>query len=174
MPHHLTRHKMELKLDKPLPVPSLAEGYLWIPWDDDLLDAASEIHFLSFRGETDADLFASFRTRKGCHGLWEEVRYLQHFLPECNWLIGTADQLCATIQCVALSKTIGGIQNLAVLPAYRGQGLGKALVERALRVFQTLGLKSVTLEVTEENSPAFRLYQSLGFRKIATTYRPVA
>ena len=55
---------------------------------------------------------------------------------------------------------IGAIQNLGVVPEYRGQGLGRALVRQALEGFYQAGLRRAYLEVTAENSAAVRLYRT--------------
>ena len=45
----------------------------------------------------------------------------------------------------------------------RRQGLGRALVLKALEAFRNLGAQSVALEATAENAVAIRMYSSLGF-----------
>jgi GNAT superfamily N-acetyltransferase len=61
---------------------------------------------------------------------------------------------------------------LAVAPAYRGGGWGRLLIERLIHVARARSLKEMWLEVLTENTPAFQLYQSLGFRieRELTTY----
>jgi GNAT superfamily N-acetyltransferase len=53
---------------------------------------------------------------------------------------------------------IGGI---GVVPAARRKGLGRKLMEAVLEVAPPL----VTLEVLEQNEPAIKLYESLGFER---------
>ena len=55
----------------------------------------------------------------------------------------------------------GFITNVAVLPAYRRRGIGKALVLAALE--NGSALSRVTLEVRASNRAAIELYRSLGF-----------
>ena len=55
------------------------------------------------------------------------------------------------------------IADVAILPAFRGQGLGKALLVRSLRGLIALGFSNVLLWVTEANAAAQRLYRSAGF-----------
>ena len=50
-----------------------------------------------------------------------------------------------------------------VLPAARRQGIAEAMMRRALRRTEELGLLRVTLAVDAENTPARRLYEGLGF-----------
>jgi GNAT superfamily N-acetyltransferase len=52
---------------------------------------------------------------------------------------------------------------LAVDPATRGRGLGRALVRRCLERCAELGLSGLVLCSLEEMTPAHALYRSLGF-----------
>ncbi len=68
---------------------------------------------------------------------------------------------------------IGAIQNVGVIPSYRGLGLGRALVRRALEGFCQAGLHRAYLEVTAENASAVQLYRDVGFRRAKTLYKAV-
>ncbi|NNF58371.1 MAG: GNAT family N-acetyltransferase [Rhodothermaceae bacterium] len=58
---------------------------------------------------------------------------------------------------------------MAVLPQFRGQGIGRALVKAVLEDAQaTPGTRIVQLTVTESNAPARRLYESCGFVAFGT------
>jgi ribosomal protein S18 acetylase RimI-like enzyme len=67
----------------------------------------------------------------------------------------------------------GGIQNLGVVPEYRGRGLGRALLLRALDGFMSVGVRRAFLEVTATNGPAVHTYRAVGFRAVKTLYRAV-
>ena len=65
-----------------------------------------------------------------------------------------------------LARWAGGdweILNLAVDPAARRQGVGRALVMLALHEGCTRGAERAYLEVRESNAPALAFYQRLGF-----------
>ncbi|GAB4192068.1 MAG: hypothetical protein Kow00105_06110 [Phycisphaeraceae bacterium] len=53
---------------------------------------------------------------------------------------------------------------LGLSPAFRGQGLGKALMYFALSRAKQLGFTGIHLAVDDANTPALRLYQHIGFR----------
>jgi ribosomal-protein-alanine N-acetyltransferase len=55
------------------------------------------------------------------------------------------------------------INNVAVRPAFRGQGIGTALLHQALAEGRRLGARRATLEVRASNLGARRLYERLGF-----------
>lgn len=57
------------------------------------------------------------------------------------------------------------IVDIALLPAYRGQGIGSTLLQGLLAEGETSG-RPVSIHV-EKHNPAMRLYQRLGFSPIA-------
>ena len=59
------------------------------------------------------------------------------------------------------------INNLAVLPEFRGRGLGTTLMRRVLTEGLRLGATRATLEVRVSNEAARRFYEGLGFRATA-------
>lgn len=65
--------------------------------------------------------------------------------------------------------------NIAILPAYRRQGLSYRLLEEALLYFAQNKGKIVTLEVRSRNHAARQLYEKLAFKQIASrpNYYPV-
>ena len=67
----------------------------------------------------------------------------------------------------------GSIQNVGIVPAARGLGLGSSLIGEALAGFRDAGIRRATLEVTAENTAAIRLYHRLGFRRTKTLYKNV-
>lgn len=62
------------------------------------------------------------------------------------------------------------INNFAIHPNYRGQGLGRLLLDWVLAEADTLGAPNATLEVRRSNSAALRLYDAAGFE--VTAVRP--
>ena len=60
------------------------------------------------------------------------------------------------------------INNVAVHPDCRGQGLGEAMMRFALDKVRAAGAAFVTLEVRQSNAPAVNLYKKLGFEILGT------
>ncbi len=56
---------------------------------------------------------------------------------------------------------------LGLLPAARGRGIGRALMQRLLGAVRERGLEVLTLAVDETNTPALRLYHRFGFTPVA-------
>ncbi len=68
-----------------------------------------------------------------------------------------------------LSRCAAGeaeILSVAIAPAWRGRALARPLLDLHLRRLAGLGIRSVFLEVGEQNMPAGRLYQGAGFREV--------
>ena len=57
----------------------------------------------------------------------------------------------------------GGVLGVALLPDFRGQGLGGRLMRQALDAAQAYGLHRIELTVRENNKNAVALYRKLGF-----------
>ena len=67
-----------------------------------------------------------------------------------------------------LARPLINIHDLAVIPAYRGQGVGRLLLEQVAARGQALGCCKLTLEVRADNHPAQRLYEAVGFNNAAS------
>ena len=78
---------------------------------------------------------------RACNGTRATLGYI------CRWLVG--DEV--------------HVLNIAVHPEYRGQGLGRRLVESVIAEADQAGARLVTLEVRRENAEARGLYRKLGF-----------
>jgi len=59
------------------------------------------------------------------------------------------------------------IDDVYVLPEFRGKGIGKKLAVGCLNRMKAAGAKAVTLQVLTGNKVAIKLYEKLGFK----TYR---
>jgi mycothiol synthase len=63
---------------------------------------------------------------------------------------------------------VGEVYVVGVDPGERGTGLGKALTLTGLHYLRGLGLDQATLYADEDNVPAVRMYQALGFIQTRT------
>jgi GNAT superfamily N-acetyltransferase len=174
------RFRMDLDLNDVAVAPrELPRGYRFVPWSADWSDIHADVKYRSFRWELDSNVFPCLGDALGCRQLMSDIANREGFLPEATWLIaawgedGTIDEYCGTIQGVRTDAFTGGIQNVGVVPDFRGLGLGTALVMQAARGFLDAGLDRVQLEVTARNPEAIRLYRRLGFRTVKTVYKAV-
>ena len=57
----------------------------------------------------------------------------------------------------------------SIAPAWRGRGLGRALIDRAIAEARHRDIETLMLAVDDANTPARRVYEAVGFT--ATTQR---
>jgi ribosomal protein S18 acetylase RimI-like enzyme len=167
------RFRMEIDLDGSSSPTQLPQPFWWVAWDESLVELHAEVKYLCFRDEIDSHVFPCLGERHGCQRLMREIRRKPGFLAVSTWLIASPEGYCGTVQGVMDRGPIGAIQNLGVVPRYRGLGLGKALVRQALEGFYQAGLRRAYLEVTAENTSAVQLYRAVGFRRSKTLYKAV-
>ena len=99
-----------------------------------------------------------------------------------GWSNGEFESLLADRQVVAhralAGRTLTGfvlsrmaadeaeILSVAVAPARRGRGLARSLLDLHMRRLAGLGIRTIFLEVDQDNLPARRLYSRAGFRQV--------
>jgi ribosomal protein S18 acetylase RimI-like enzyme len=66
---------------------------------------------------------------------------------------------------IELNKDYAYISDLVVLPAYRGQGLGRALLQQAEAYAISQGATVLKVDVLVANKGARSLYQAMGFQE---------
>ena len=180
---YFKRFRMEIDLTGRDLTPGPTPGrYRFLTWNDSLLDAFARAKYLSFRRETDLDLFPCLAKFEGCQRLMAEIAKKPGFLPQATWLAicppsfsTHAGRLlyCGTVQGVRDPNEVGGIQNLGVAHDHRRCGLGTSLLLRSLAGFQQAGVRRVHLEVTSHNTSAIHLYRRIGFTHVRTIYKAV-
>ena len=170
---YFKRFRMEIDLNDLPPRQRLPEGFAWVNWDPYLVEPHSEVLYSCFFEEIDATVFPSLGSRSGCQLLMTEIAGKPGFLPEATWLLSGPGGYVGSVQGVRERSGLGAIQNLGIVPAFRGQGLGKALLLQSLHGFFEEGLGRAYLEVTAQNDGAVRLYHRVGFRRRKTVYKTV-
>jgi ribosomal protein S18 acetylase RimI-like enzyme len=85
------------------------------------------------------------------------------------FLAAFGDVVVAKAELVLAPKTlptqIGYIKRVVVHPEYRGQRLAYRLMEAVIMFAREQGIAFLDLHVFEQNLPAVRLYESLGFQE---------
>jgi ribosomal protein S18 acetylase RimI-like enzyme len=56
-----------------------------------------------------------------------------------------------------------GVLGMGLLPLFRGQGVGRRLIETTLDAARRLGLSRIELTVRQDNASAIALYKKVGF-----------
>lgn len=176
---YFKRFRMEIDLENLPEEPPLPAKFRFQPWNAEILKRHAEVKFQSFRFEVDANVFPCLGDSEGCFRLMREISMRDGFLPAATWLIEHSEleqaewRPIATVQGVRDREGNGSIQNLGVIPGFRGMGIGAILLLRALKGFCESDLSRASLEVTSQNIGAIRLYERLGFRIVSTVYKAV-
>ena len=71
--------------------------------------------------------------------------------------------------CIAPTPTgvRGIIGMIGVVPEFRGQGISDSILLSGMRYLQSIDVQGIELEVDSNNTPAIRLYTSVGFKKVS-------
>jgi putative acetyltransferase len=82
-------------------------------------------------------------------------------------VVGWADIVPARAYAISHCGSLG----MGVLPGYRGQGIGRRLLEACIAKAWSRGLTRIQLDARADNSRAIRLYEQLGFIREAVKCR---
>lgn len=90
-------------------------------------------------------------------------RFIAEGLSLADSYVWQKDNAPAAIALIARRGASARLAAFAIRPAYRGQGLGKALMLSLMRDLQADGVRQFALEVMSENLHGIALWHSLGF-----------
>jgi ribosomal protein S18 acetylase RimI-like enzyme len=160
-----TRHYLVRPLEEPVALTPTDTRLRALRRDD--LAAAAQIIHRSHVGSLDAALNLTYATPAFCRGFVETLVLRAgcgRFDAEASLVAEAGSDAVGVLLASHLSRTNGHICQVSVSPEAQGRGIGRALMEAALRSFRAQGLKTASLSVTYENAAAYALYRSLGFR----------
>ena len=137
-------------------------------WVDADFQPAAGIITASYRAHIDSEINDQYRTSAG------SLRFLNNivrfpgcgvFDPEASFVAvhRPSNSLIGLILCSRVRDDAGHITQVCLVPEYRGEGIGEALLARSFDTLRGRKLKLLTLTVTEANHRAVELYRKLGF-----------
>lgn len=102
------------------------------------------------------------------HTTWKPASFQSELEQEQSLYIGFCQEgkLVGYIGSMSVLDEVS-VNNFAVLPAAKRQGIGSQLLDALLGLCQQRGFHRVWLEVRVSNQPALRLYQKFGFEEVA-------
>ena len=95
--------------------------------------------------------------------------FLERYGPEKDrlWFAEDGETMIGAIAIVGHTPEKAQLRWFILHPDYRGIGLGRRLLAEAMGYCKEKGYRTVFLETTEDQKTAIRMYEKLGFKKVA-------
>jgi len=141
------------------------------PWREMHIHEAAAIMQAAYQTTVDVELNLLYRTVEGCRSVLDNLQQQGG----CGPLVAEASVFARDRgQCIGFAVVTeiaprqGHLAQVAVLPAYQRQGVGRMLVNHCLTQLAARHFDTLSLIVSRANSHALRLYQALGLQEILT------
>jgi ribosomal protein S18 acetylase RimI-like enzyme len=137
-------------------------------WSEQDYQSAAAIITTAYRGHVDSNINDQYRSLSG------SLRFLNNivrfpgcgaFDPESSFVAvdKRSRTLIGLILCSRVRHDVGHVTQVCVLPDYRSQGIGEALLAATTENLRRREFSLLSLTVTEANRRAVELYLRLGF-----------
>lgn len=144
-------------------------------WEDRFMHVAGTIIADAYKGETDSEINAQYRSPAGAR------RFLSNIVefPGCGTFHSAASFLAfdsstgepaGMVLSSFVAADTGHVSQLCVMPSARDSGLGKELLRESTDACYRHGARLVSLTVTESNVAAISIYKKFGFRDVRRFY----
>jgi ribosomal protein S18 acetylase RimI-like enzyme len=150
----------------PVPSPALVELE---PWQERHIHEAAAIMQAAYRTTVDVQLNMLYRTVEGCSSVLDNLQQQGGCGPlvaEASVFARARGQGIGFVVVTEIAPRQGHLAQVAVLPAYQRQGVGRLLVHHCLTQLAARHFDTLSLIVSRENQHAFRLYQAMGLQEI--------
>ncbi|MFQ5978082.1 MAG: GNAT family N-acetyltransferase [Candidatus Heimdallarchaeota archaeon] len=162
---------IEKETVRALAEPDLRSEYTFSSWATEMRPSIIELlHQSHYNSEMsiDASIFPQFIGIEGTTRLIGELEdnYYGQFKNQLTRVLKHNNEYIGVCFLTVIRQMVGYIPEISLLPAYRGKGLGKALLVHSLKQFfmQEPKIKNIDLMVTLSNSTAKALYDAVGFQ----------
>ncbi|MFQ5789148.1 MAG: GNAT family N-acetyltransferase, partial [Acidobacteriota bacterium] len=162
---------LEAPSREPLAPPARRGEIAVLPWNTTFLAEGARLMQQAHAGRIDAEMNEFYRSRDGCRALLENILFQRG----CGIPILSASfaarrlptqAFCGFVLVAQISRGHAHVAQVAVSPSTQGQGVGRLLLQHAIRALVGRNFQSVSLMVSQSNQKAFSLYRSLGFRRV--------
>lgn len=120
---------------------------------------------ITIRRLCNEDLEAVSRIEAASFSMPWPLSAFEGVLRDSNSLYLVAEVQGQVAGCCGLTDILGegDINNVAVDPGFRGNGIARRLMAELLKQGRAMGIEEFTLEVRVSNTAAIRIYEELGF-----------
>jgi GNAT superfamily N-acetyltransferase len=146
----------------------LPTNHLLSTWQPEFYEPAAALIHRCYAGHMDAGINDQYQTLHGSQRFLHNIIRFPGcgiFDPENSWLLRNPETLA--IEALLLSSRVrpdvAHITQLCVEPSLRGHGLGQQLLAHHAAHIAKSGAKTLSLTVTEANTPAIHLYHRNNF-----------
>jgi ribosomal protein S18 acetylase RimI-like enzyme len=141
------------------------------PWRESHVHEAALIMQAAYEATVDVEFNMLYRTVEGCSSILDNL--LQQggcgpLVAEASGFARYRGQGVGFVVVTEIAPRHGHLAQVAVLPAYQRQGVGRMLVHHCLRQLAVRHFDTLSLIVSHANQRAFRLYEAMGMQEILT------
>jgi ribosomal protein S18 acetylase RimI-like enzyme len=137
-------------------------------WSEQDYQPAAAVITAAYRGHVDSEINDQYRNLSGAlRFLNNIVRFpgCGQFDPESSFVAvhKSARNVIGVILCSRVRHDVGHVTQVCLLPEYRGQKIGEALLGHTAAALHKRNFTSLSLTVTQANDRAVDLYKRIGF-----------
>ncbi len=139
------------------------------PWRDTDLHQAALIMQAAYDGGVDAELNQLYRTSDGCREVLESLLSQNGsgvFIPQASAMVRHRGRGIGFIAITGTAPRQAHLVQVAVLPEYQRQGVGRLLLDYSMSHLAALHFDKLSLIVSRSNHGALKMYQSMGFASV--------
>jgi ribosomal protein S18 acetylase RimI-like enzyme len=139
------------------------------PWRQMHVHEAAAIMQAAYQTTVDVELNMLYRTVEGCSSILDNLQQQGGCGPlvaEASVFARYRGQGIGFVVVTEIAPRQGHLAQVAVLPAYQRQGVGRMLVNHCLTQLAARHFDTLSLIVSCANSRALRLYQALGLQEV--------
>ena len=139
------------------------------PWQETHLGEAVAILQAAYVGSIEAEILALYRSMDGCRSVLDHIVNQGScgvLVPEASALAHNRGRSLGFVVVTEVAPRQAHLPQVAVLPAYQRQGIGRGLLDYSLRRLAEGGYETLSLIVSRANDRALTLYQAMGFQSV--------
>jgi ribosomal protein S18 acetylase RimI-like enzyme len=139
------------------------------PWQETHLGEAVAILQAAYLGSIEARILALYRSMDGCRSVLDHIVNQGScgvLVPQASALAHNRERSLGFVVVTEVAPRQAHLPQVAVLPAYQRQGIGRGLLDHSLQRLAEHGYENLSLIVSRANKRALTLYHAMGFQAV--------